>query len=72
MAVAVSSWAAHLSVNEAFASYCVGKMAAFRLWDTVALSNPQLSVFHTQPGVVLTELSLRVRGREELRGRAGR
>lgn len=68
VAVAVSSWAAHLSVNEAFASYCVGKMAAFRLWDTVALSNPQLSVFHTQPGVVLTELNLEVGGAKSFEG----
>lgn len=68
VAVAVSSWAAHLSVNDAFASYCVAKIAAFRLWDTVALANPHLSVFHTQPGVVLTEMNLEVGGARSFEG----
>lgn len=60
--VAISSWAAHLSVNDSFAAYCAAKLAVFRLWDTVAVSNPGYSVFHTQPGVVLTEMNLRVGG----------
>lgn len=60
--VAISSWAAHLSLNDAFSSYCVAKLAVYRLWDTVGLTNPNLSIFHTQPGVVLTEMNLKVGG----------
>lgn len=59
VAINVSSWFAHLSISDGFAAYSVSKMAAFRLWDTVALANRHLSVFHTQPGVVLTEMNLR-------------
>lgn len=62
------SWAAHLSVNEAFSVYCVGKIAMCRLWDTVGLTNPYLSVFNTQPGVVLTELNLKVGGARSFEG----
>ncbi|KAK7733190.1 hypothetical protein SLS63_004719 [Diaporthe eres] len=68
VAVAVNSWAAHLSVNDAFSAYCVAKIAVFRLWDTVALTNPHLSVFHTQPGVILTELNLKVGGAKSFEG----
>ena len=68
VAVAINSWAAHLSVNDAFSSYCVAKMAVYRLWDTVALSNPDLSIFHTQPGVVLTEMNLNVGGAGSFKG----
>lgn len=59
VAINVSSWFAHLSISDGYAAYSVSKMAAFRLWDTVALANRHLSVFHTQPGVVLTEMNLR-------------
>ncbi|KAI1182204.1 NAD(P)-binding protein [Nemania serpens] len=62
VAVAINSWGAHLSLNNHFSSYCVAKMAVYRLWDTVALANPSLSIFHTQPGVVITEMNLRVGG----------
>ncbi|KAF8900598.1 hypothetical protein CPB85DRAFT_1565144 [Mucidula mucida] len=62
VAIPISSWAAHLSLNEAFSSYCVAKLAVYRLWDTVAQTHPNLSVFHTQPGVVLTEMNLRIGG----------
>ncbi|KAF9031108.1 NAD(P)-binding protein [Hymenopellis radicata] len=46
VAIAINSWGAHLSLNDAFASYCVA------------------NVFHTQPGVVLTEMNLSVGGAE--------
>ncbi|KAI0424130.1 NAD(P)-binding protein [Xylaria sp. FL1042] len=62
VAIAINSWGAHLSVNNAFGSYCVAKMAVYRLWDTVAIANPNLSIFHTQPGVILTEMNLSVGG----------
>lgn len=66
-AIAINSWGAHLSLNDAFASYSVAKMAVYRLWDTVLLSAPHLSVFHTQPGVVLTEMNLKVGGAESFK-----
>ncbi|KAI2615433.1 hypothetical protein GGS26DRAFT_604521 [Hypomontagnella submonticulosa] len=64
VAIAINSWGAHLSLNELFASYNVAKMAVFRLWDEVAIANPNLSIFHTQPGVVLTEMNLSAGGAE--------
>jgi len=65
--VAINSWGAHLSLNDAYASYCVAKMAVYRLWDMVLLAKPGLSVFHTQPGVVLTEMNRRVGGSESFK-----
>jgi NAD(P)-dependent dehydrogenase (short-subunit alcohol dehydrogenase family) len=62
VAIAINSFAAHWSLNNLFTSYCIAKMAVYRLWDTVALANPGLSIFHTQPGVVLTEMNLREGG----------
>ncbi|RFU80813.1 nadp-binding rossmann-fold containing [Trichoderma arundinaceum] len=62
VAIAINSFGAHLSLNDLFSSYCVAKWAVYRLWDTVALTHPNLSIFHTQPGVVLTELNLSVGG----------
>jgi NAD(P)-dependent dehydrogenase (short-subunit alcohol dehydrogenase family) len=60
--VAINSWGAHLSLNDAFAAYCVAKLGVYRLWDTVLLAAPNLSIFHIQPGVVLTEMNLSVGG----------
>ncbi|RYP75115.1 hypothetical protein DL771_002576 [Monosporascus sp. 5C6A] len=67
VAIAINSWGAHLSLNDVFASYCVAKMAVYRLWDTVAIANPNLSIFHTQPGVILTEMNLSVGGAESFK-----
>ena len=67
VAVAINSWGAHLSLNDAFASYCVAKMAVYRLWDTVAITHPRLSVFHTQPGVILTEMNLNTGGADSFK-----
>ncbi|KAH8898593.1 NAD(P)-binding protein [Thozetella sp. PMI_491] len=53
----VSSFAAHLNIAPQFASYNVAKLAVFRLWDTLACGNSQLSVFHIQPGVVQTAMN---------------
>ncbi|KAI1813740.1 NAD(P)-binding protein [Poronia punctata] len=64
VAVAINSWGAHLSLNNLFSSYCVAKMAVYRLWDTVAIANPKLRIYHTQPGVVITEMNLSVGGAE--------
>ncbi|KAF3766648.1 NAD(P)-binding protein [Cryphonectria parasitica EP155] len=67
VAVAINSWGAHLSLNDFFASYCVAKMAVYRLWDTVAIAHPNLSIFHTQPGVILTEMNLSTGGAESFK-----
>ncbi|KAI0393961.1 NAD(P)-binding protein [Xylariaceae sp. FL0594] len=64
VAVAINSWGSYLSLNEAFSSYSVAKMAVYRLWDTIAVAHPHILVFHTQPGVVLTEMNLRTGGAE--------
>lgn len=58
VAVAINSWAAHWTVVNGFDAYCTAKAACWRLWDTVGIMHPNLSVFHTQPGVVLTEMNL--------------
>jgi NAD(P)-dependent dehydrogenase (short-subunit alcohol dehydrogenase family) len=57
VAVNVSSHAAHMHFGPVFASYSVAKMAAVRLWDSVAAVNPNLSIFHIQPGIVDTAMN---------------
>jgi NAD(P)-dependent dehydrogenase (short-subunit alcohol dehydrogenase family) len=57
VAIDVNSSAAHLNFAPQFASYSVAKLAVFRLWDSVAFGNPELSVFHVQPGVVDTAMN---------------
>ncbi|KAF2704665.1 putative oxidoreductase [Pleomassaria siparia CBS 279.74] len=53
----VSSSAAHLNIGPAFSAYSVSKLAVFRLWDTATGANPDLNVFHIQPGVVDTDMN---------------
>ncbi|KAI1173027.1 NAD(P)-binding protein [Nemania sp. FL0916] len=60
--IAINSWGAHLSLSDDFSSYCVAKMAVYRLWDAVAIANPNLSIFHTQSGVIVTEMNLSTGG----------
>ena len=36
----------------------------FRLWDSLAAANPELSVFHVQPGVVDTAMNKEAGGVE--------
>ena len=55
--VEVNSSAAHVNFAPQFACYSVAKLAVFRLWDSLAFANPDLSVFHTQPGVVDTDMN---------------
>jgi NAD(P)-dependent dehydrogenase (short-subunit alcohol dehydrogenase family) len=40
-----------------FASYSTSKLAVFRLWDSVGFANPDMSIFHLQPGVVDTDMN---------------
>jgi len=57
VAIDVSSSAAHLNFGPGFASYSIAKLAIFRLWDSLAFANPEISVFHVQPGVVDTAMN---------------
>jgi NAD(P)-dependent dehydrogenase (short-subunit alcohol dehydrogenase family) len=53
----VNSSVAHVNFAPGFASYAVAKLAVFRLWDSLAFANPDISVFHIQPGVVDTAMN---------------
>ncbi|KAG4441698.1 hypothetical protein IFR05_002832 [Cadophora sp. M221] len=55
--IEINSSVAHINFGPGFASYSVAKLAVFRLWDSVAFANPNLSVFHVQPGVVDTDMN---------------
>jgi NAD(P)-dependent dehydrogenase (short-subunit alcohol dehydrogenase family) len=66
VAIDVNSSAAHVNFGSAFASYSIAKLAVFRLWDSLASGNPELSVFHIQPGVVDTDMNKEAGGVEAL------
>lgn len=55
--IEVNSSAAHVNFAPLFASYSIAKWAVFRLWDSFAFANPEMSVFHIQPGVVDTAMN---------------
>ncbi|KAL6250755.1 hypothetical protein RBB50_003058 [Rhinocladiella similis] len=57
VAIEVNSAAAHVNFIPKFGAYSVAKLAQYRLWDTVAFANPELSVFHVQPGIVDTDMN---------------
>lgn len=57
VAIETNSSAAHVNFAPQFAAYSVAKMAVFRLWDSLAFANPELSIFHIQPGVVDTAMN---------------
>ncbi|KAK5796582.1 hypothetical protein VI817_005867 [Penicillium citrinum] len=57
VAIEINSSAAHLNFGPGFACYSVAKLAVFRLWDSVAAANPDISIFHVQPGVVDTSMN---------------
>lgn len=57
VAIETSSSAAHVNFAPGFAAYSIAKLAVFRLWDSLAFANPELSVFHVQPGVVDTAMN---------------
>ncbi|KAK8133583.1 oxidoreductase [Apiospora sp. TS-2023a] len=66
VAVNVSSNASYLNFANAFASYSVGKLAAYRVWDAVAFGHPRLRVYHLQPGIVDTAMNREAGGVEAL------
>ncbi|KAJ5574344.1 oxidoreductase [Penicillium hispanicum] len=53
----ISSSAAHVNFGPLFASYSIAKLAVFRLWDFLAFSHADLSIFHIQPGIVDTAMN---------------
>jgi NAD(P)-dependent dehydrogenase (short-subunit alcohol dehydrogenase family) len=55
--IEVNSSAAHVNFAPQFASYSVAKLAVYRLWDSLGFANPEMSVFHIQPGVVDTAMN---------------
>jgi NAD(P)-dependent dehydrogenase (short-subunit alcohol dehydrogenase family) len=57
VAIDINSSAAHVNFGIGFAAYSVAKLAVFRLWDFLAFSNPDISVFHVQPGIVDTAMN---------------
>ncbi|KAK0658096.1 hypothetical protein B0T16DRAFT_363431 [Cercophora newfieldiana] len=60
--VEVNSNAAHINYSPLYPSYSVAKLAVVRMWDSVAFANPNISVFHVQPGVVDTDMNKEVGG----------
>ncbi|KAK4156570.1 hypothetical protein C8A00DRAFT_40963 [Chaetomidium leptoderma] len=57
VAVNISSAAAIFNFGPGYSSYSTAKSATVRLWDSLASANPDLSVFHIQPGVVDTDMN---------------
>lgn len=55
--VEINSSAAHVNFGPGFSAYSVGKLAVCRLWDSLAFANPEMSVFHLQPGIVDTAMN---------------
>jgi NAD(P)-dependent dehydrogenase (short-subunit alcohol dehydrogenase family) len=55
--VEVNSSAAHINFGPGFGAYVVSKLATYRLWDSFGFSNPDISVFSMQPGVVDTDMN---------------
>ena len=64
VAIEINSCVAHMNFAPGLAAYSVAKMAVFRLWDSLAFANPELSVFHVQPGSVNTDMNKEAGGVE--------
>ncbi|KAI9649432.1 hypothetical protein NHQ30_002008 [Ciborinia camelliae] len=57
-----SSFAAYLNAIPGMNSLGIAKLGIFRLWDCLVYENPEISVFHVQPGVVDTAMSQQAGG----------
>lgn len=57
VAIDVNSSAAHVNFAAKFPCYSVAKIGIFRLWDSLAFANPDLNIFHIQPGIVDTAMN---------------
>ncbi|PSN74875.1 NAD(P)-binding protein [Corynespora cassiicola Philippines] len=56
--IEVNSAAAHLNMAPGgLTAYSASKLAVFRLWDSLGFANPDMSVFHTHPGIVDTDMN---------------
>ncbi|KAL4763906.1 SDR family NAD(P)-dependent oxidoreductase [Aspergillus foveolatus] len=53
----VNSMAAYANFGPRFAAYSIAKLAVYRLWDALGSVNSGFSVYHTQPGVVDTDMN---------------
>ncbi|KAL6237651.1 hypothetical protein BDW75DRAFT_203298 [Aspergillus navahoensis] len=53
----VNSVAAYANFGPRFAAYSIAKLAVYRLWDALGSANSGFSVYHTQPGVVDTDMN---------------
>ncbi|KAL5003764.1 hypothetical protein BDV10DRAFT_198821 [Aspergillus recurvatus] len=53
----VNSMAAYVNFGPRFAAYSIAKLAVYRLWDVLGSVNSGFSVYHTQPGVVDTDMN---------------
>ncbi|KAF2636951.1 NAD(P)-binding protein [Massarina eburnea CBS 473.64] len=62
VAIDVNSSAMHMNFGPYCAAYNVSKMATYRTWDCVGVANPQMRIFHIQPGVVNTDMNKEVGG----------
>lgn len=62
----INSSAAHVNFAALFATYNAAKLAVYRLWDCLAVANPEMRVYHIQPGVVDTAMNREVGGVEAM------
>ncbi|KAF1960711.1 NAD(P)-binding protein [Byssothecium circinans] len=62
--VDVNSAGMHLTLGSTISAYNITKTAIYRLWDCFGVANPDMSVFHIQPGVVDTDMNKAVKGVE--------
>ncbi|KAA8568229.1 hypothetical protein EYC84_008613 [Monilinia fructicola] len=61
-----SSLAAHINAMSGLAPYSIAKLGIVRFWDYLIYENPEISVFHVQPGVVDTAMGQQAGGVEAL------
>ncbi|KAL8838116.1 MAG: hypothetical protein Q9170_002257 [Blastenia crenularia] len=64
--IETNSSAAHINFAPGFSAYSVAKLAVFRFWDALAFENPELSVFHVQPGIVATDMNREAGGTDAI------
>jgi len=57
VAIEISSGVARENMGPKYVSYSIAKMAIIRLWDALAYTHPELSIFHLHPGVVDTTMN---------------
>ena len=57
VAIETNSSVAHVNFVPGFSSYAVAKLAVYRLWGNVGFANPNLRVYHVQPGIVDTDMN---------------